>query len=126
MNSVNLIGRLIAPLAVKYVGPTNRPVTEGTIAVDDPYLRDGDKRRSYFFGFIIWGNKAETAAQHMVKGQRIGLTGRLIQDEHTPKGADKPVKKTRISVETFDFLDKPGSRQEAEPDHQPDEDREPF
>jgi single-strand DNA-binding protein len=111
MNSLNLIGRACEQPSVKYVGQTNRPVAEFTLAYDDPFNKDPktNKPKAYFFYVIIWGQKAEIAAQYIVKGQKIGITGRLVQETFTPQGQDKPVQKTRIVAETFDLLEKPAS-----------------
>jgi single-strand DNA-binding protein len=137
MNNVNLIGRVCAQPGIKYVGHTNRPVCEFTLAYDDPFNKDGTgKNKAYFFYVIIWGHKAEVAHQHMLKGQRVGITGRLVQEEFTPKGQDKPVQKTRIVAESFDLLEKPkgyqSSTAESErsptqsPSNEPEPDDVPF
>lgn len=120
MNSVQLIGRLTAQPEVRFT-PKGMAVANGTLAIDDGF---GDSKTTLFIGLTFWGKTAETAGEHLVKGQRIGVTGRLSQEEFTPKGAEKAVRKTHVTVVTFDFLDKPagyergeqsGSREEAPP-----------
>jgi single stranded DNA-binding protein len=114
MNSVSLIGRACAPPEIKYVGPSNRPLADFTLAVDDPFNKDPqtNKPRSYFFLVQVWGNKAEIAKAHISTGRRIGVTGRLTQEKFTPKGTETPVTKTRIVAETFDLLDLPRTKQD--------------
>lgn len=108
MNSIQLIGRACTQPSLKYVGPTNRAVSEFTLACDDPHNKDANgKSKTYFFYIVIWGQKAEVANGHITKGQRIGITGRIVQEEFIPKGQDKPVQKTRIIAENFDLLDRP-------------------
>lgn len=121
MNSVNLIGRACAAPSIKYVGQTHRALAEFTLAYDDPFNKDPQtgKTRAYFFLIVIWGNKAEVAAQHIVKGQRIGITGRLVQEQYVPKDGDKPVTKTRIIAETFDLLEKPQGYQSSDSSYRP-------
>ena len=120
MNSANLIGRACAQPIIRYT-QNNRPVAEFTLAYDDPFNKDPQtqKPRTYFFLVIIWGQKAETAHQYIVKGQRIGITGRLTQEQFTPKDSDKPVTKTRIIAESFDLLEKPQGHQSSDSSWRP-------
>lgn len=114
MNSVHLIGRATSQPSLKYVGPTNRQLAEFTLAVDDSYAKPDPqtgRRPAFFFFIAIWGQKAETAAQYIAKGQRIGISGRLVQETFTPQGETKAVTKTRIIAENFDLLDKPANHQ---------------
>jgi single-strand DNA-binding protein len=103
MNSVNIIGRITAQPEIRYTS-NGKGVANATLAVDDGY---GEKKKTLFLALTFWSPQAETAHQHLVKGQRIGVSGRLSQEEFTPQGADKPIRKTHITVVTFDFLDKP-------------------
>jgi single-strand DNA-binding protein len=121
MNCINLIGRACAQPVIRYTASTNRPVAEFTLAFDDPFNKDPqtNKPRSYFFLVVIWGQKAETAHQYIVKGQKIGITGRLTQEQYTPKDADKPITKTRIVAESFDLLEKPKDHQSTDSSWRP-------
>ena len=103
MNTVNLIGRITAVPEVRYT-PTGTAVANASLAVDDGY---GEKKTTLFLGVTFWGKSAEAAGKHLVKGQRIGVKGRLSQEEYTPKGSEKSIRKTHITVEDFFFLDKP-------------------
>lgn len=102
MNTVSLIGRLTSAPELRYT-PSGKEVTDITLATDDPY----DRESTFFFGITVWGKQAATLAQYAVKGQQIGITGRLTQEEFTPKGETQPVRKTRVVCERFDFLSKP-------------------
>jgi single-strand DNA-binding protein len=115
MNSVNLIGRACAVPTLRYVGQTNRPLAEFTLAVDDHFNKDPQtgKPSSYFFLCLLWGNKAELAHSHIVTGQRLGVSGRITQEKFTPRDSTHPVTKTRIIAETFTLLDKPRSHTSA-------------
>lgn len=110
MNSVQLIGRLTAQPELRHT-PKGMAVANGTLAIDDGF---GDSKTTLFIGLTFWGKTAETAAEHLVKGQRIGVTGRLSQEEYTPKGAEKPTRKTHVTVVAFDFLDKPAGYERGE------------
>lgn len=136
MNSVNIIGRAVAQPTLRYVGQTNRPLAEFTLAYDDPYSKSAEgKPKAFFFLVVIWGNKAEVAHKWMVKGQRVGVTGSLGQESFTPAGSDKPVTKTRIICDSFDLMEKPQGyakqettqpQQSAPPESFVDEDDIPF
>jgi single-strand DNA-binding protein len=110
MNSVQLIGRLTAQPEVRFT-PKGMAVANGTLAIDDGF---GENKTTLFIGITFWGKTAETAGEHLVKGQRIGVTGRLSQEEFTPKDSDKPVRKTHVTVISFDFLDKPQGYERGE------------
>lgn len=103
MNYVHLTGRITSVPELRHT-PKGTAVAETTLCVDDGY---GDSKRTYFFRISFWDKKAETAAQHLVKGQKINVTGKLTQEEFTPKGEDKPKQSTRITVFDFDFLERP-------------------
>lgn len=103
MNSVNIIGRTVAAIELRHTG-NGTPVCDVNIAVDDGY---GENKKSFFFNVQMWGKTAETAAQYLVKGQKIAVSGRLSQEEYTPNGQDKPVRKTRIVCEKLTMLEKP-------------------
>lgn len=110
MNSVQLIGRLTAQPEVRFT-PKGMAVANGTLAIDDGF---GENKTTLFIGITFWGKTAETAGEHLVKGQRIGVTGRLSQEEYTPKGAEKPIRKTHVTVVAFDFLDKPAGYEQRD------------
>jgi single-strand DNA-binding protein len=133
MNHVSIIGRATDKPSLKYVGPTNRPLAEFALAYDDPFNKDtAGKKRAYFFLIMIWGTKAELAAAHISKGQKIGISGRLIQETFTPNGTDRQVTKTRIVAENFDLLERPASSSHTpstpppQDPTQPEEDQIPF
>lgn len=115
MNSVNIIGRATSNAILRHTS-NGKPVTEFAIAHDDPYNRDPQtgKYRAYFFRCVVWGTKAEIAAQHITQGRRIGVTGRLTQEEYTPKGKEETRQSTRIVVDAFDLLELPRGHIAAE------------
>lgn len=103
MNSVQLIGRATAAPDIRYA-PSGTAVCNMSIAVDDGF---GDSKKTFFFGVTLFGKTAETANKYVTKGQRIGITGKLSQDEYTPKNSDKAVKKTHVIGNMLDLLDRP-------------------
>lgn len=133
MNSVNIIGRACDKPSLRYTATTNRPVAEFTLAYDDPYNKDPNtgKFKAYFFLIVIWGNKAEIAAKHITKGQKVGITGHLTQEQFIPKDSTKPITKTRIIGESLDLLERPQPRPSSPPPEEktydiPEDEQIPF
>jgi single-strand DNA-binding protein len=114
MNAVQLIGRITAVPELRHT-PQGKAVADGNLAVDDGF---GDNKKSFFFNVTFWGKTAENLVQHVVKGQQLSIVGRLSQEECTPQGQDKPVRKTRIVCEKMGFLAKPQGAQQGEPRQQ--------
>lgn len=118
MNTVNLIGRLCGDPETRYT-TTGTAVANVNLAVDDGW---GENKKTLFIGLTIFGKTAEIAAQHCVKGQQVGISGRLSQDTYTLKGSDKAVTKTHVTVERLDLLAKPkgdGEQRQQAPSQRP-------
>ena len=77
MNSVNIIGRLVKPNEPKQYNSQNGNglVLKNTIAI-----RGKKKDESYFVDFTAWGKAAEYLAQYSSKGDKIAISGELIQE----------------------------------------------
>jgi len=105
MNNVSLIGRLCADPETRYT-PKGVAVSNVTLALDDGW---GENKKTLFIGLTLFGTTAETAQKYCVKGQQIGVSGRLSQDSYTPKGAEKPITKTHVTVDRLDLLSKPAN-----------------
>jgi len=114
MNTFAFIGRITAVPELRYT-PQGKAVCDGNVAVDDGF---GENKKSMFFNVTFWGATAENLHKHVVKGQQLGITGRISQDEYTPTGSDKPTRKTRFICEKMTFLAKPQGSQQGEPRQQ--------
>ena len=77
MNSVNVIGRLVKPNEPKQYNSQNGNgiVLKNTIAI-----KGKKKDESYFVDFTAWGKAAEYLAQYSGKGDKIAISGELIQE----------------------------------------------
>lgn len=97
MNYVNFIG---------YVG--NNPVAKATqnqknfttfsIAVKDNFRKD----TSYWIDCVAWNKLSELILQHVEKGDRVCVTGQLINN--VVDKDDKKTKYTTIEVDRIEFL----------------------
>jgi single-strand DNA-binding protein len=109
MNTANIIGRLTNEIELRYT-PSGKAVANFTVAVDDGF---GDQKRTLWIAVTAWGQQAEALQKHAMKGQKLGITGRISQEEYTPQGSDKPVRKTGITLTGFDFLERPKGQEES-------------
>lgn len=109
MNSVSVIGRLTRDPELRHT-PSGESVCNFSVAVD----RAGDKEEdgTYgpgFFDVTVWGRSAESCAQYLVKGQQVGVNGRLFH--HRWEAADG-AKRSKVEIVAgafgVDFLAKAG------------------
>lgn len=100
MNNVNLIGRSGSDPELKYT-PKGTAVIELNLAVDDGW---GDNKKTAWIGVTIWGSTAELAARAIKKGDRVGITGRLTQEEWEDKTTGKKNRKTKVTCEDLHLL----------------------
>ena len=112
MNQVNLIGRVGADPELRYTG-SGKAVTEINLAVDDGF---GENKRTAWIGVTIWGSTAECAGKYVRKGDRLGITGRLSQDEWEDKATGKKQRKTKVTCEQMTLL---GDKRADQPPRDP-------
>ena len=77
MNSVNVIGRLTKANEPKQYNSQNGGglMLKNTIAI-----KGKKKDESYFVDFTAWGKTAEYLAQYSNKGDKIAVSGELVQE----------------------------------------------
>jgi single-strand DNA-binding protein len=119
MNSVNLIGRLGRDPELRYT-PSGKAVCEINVAVDDGW---GENKKTAWIGVVLWEKKAELAAQHLHKGDQVGITGRLSQDSWDDKETGKKQTKTKVTADSMHFVGGKKEGQSAAPATQDDHNR---
>lgn len=80
MNVFTAIGRVGRDAVVRNAGDT--PVAGWSLAVDAGY---GDRKVTTWLDCSLWGKRAESVAQHIRKGDRLGVTGEIATREHEGK-----------------------------------------
>jgi single-strand DNA-binding protein len=106
MNSVNLIGNLVADAEMRFT-TSGKAVANFSVA-HNKKLKDEEK--ASFFDCVIWDKAAEALTKYLVKGKKVGLTGELNQRRwKTDAGENRS--KVEIIVYNVDFLSK---REESE------------
>jgi len=100
INSVVLTGRLGQDPEVKYT-QAGKAVVSLSLAVDSGY---GDKKKTDWLRLVAWEKLADTIGEHLHKGSRIAVTGRLQVREWTDKDDNKRTA-TEVVVGSLEFLD---------------------
>lgn len=102
MNSVQLVGRLTRDPDVRYTdGGTT--IARFNIACDRRFSRDGENSAD-FISCVALGKTAEFIEKYFVKGQRIGLNGRIQTGSYTNQDGVK-VYTTDVIVENVEFVE---------------------
>lgn len=118
MNSVNIIGRVGGEIELRYT-PSGKAVAALTLAVDDGF---GENKKTAWIGVTLWGATAECASKYVRKGDRLGISGRLSQEEWEDKATGKKQRKTKVTCENMHLLTDKRSDGDVEPQpprHQP-------
>lgn len=104
INRVFLIGRLTKDPELRYTqGGTS--IGNFTIANNRTYSSQNERKEMVsFFNCIAWGKTGEVIAQHVKKGQRIAIEGRIQQRTWTDQSSQKR-SVVEVIVESFQFLD---------------------
>lgn len=80
MNVFTAIGRVGRDAVVRNAGET--PVASWSLAVDAGF---GERKVTTWLDCSLWGKRAESVAQHIRKGDRLGVTGEIATREHDGK-----------------------------------------
>lgn len=100
MNSVNITGRVGGEVDLRYT-PSGKAVAQLTLAVDDGW---GENKKTAWIGVTLWGPTAELAKRAVQKGDRLGISGRLSQEEWEDKEGRKQ-RKTKVTCESMELME---------------------
>ena len=106
LNKVFLIGRLTRDPEMRYT-PQGTPVTSFGLAVNRDFMtKTGEKKEEVcFVNLVVWGKRAEIAAEYLKKGSLIFIEGRL--NFRSWETQDKEKRSTlEVHVDNFQFLEK--------------------
>ena len=93
MNSVNVIGRLTKPNEPKQYNSQNG---NGLMLKNTIAIKGKKKDESYFVDFTAWGKTAEYLAQYSNKGDKIAISGELVQESW--QDAQSGQNRSKISI----------------------------
>src|SRR4249919_121619 len=118
INRVILVGRLTRDPELRHL-PSGAPVLEMGVAVNGRQQDDSGNwvDKPNFFDVKVYGNQAEVLANHLVKGRRIGIDGRL---DWSSWEAQDGSKRSKVEVVAFQvqFLDSRGDAEQQPSEQQ--------
>jgi len=114
INRVTLVGRLTRDPELRHL-PSGQPVLQMGVAVNGRQKDDAGSwvDKPNFFDVKVFGNQAEMLSQHLAKGRRIGIDGRL---DWSSWEAQDGSKRSKVEVVAFQvqFLDSRGETGESQ------------
>ena len=108
LNRVTLVGRLTRDPELRHTGGGD-PICSIRLAVSSRSRDEGGNwgDRSNYFDGTVFGRQAQTAADYLAKGRRIGVDGRLSWREWQAQDGSKRQNVEVIASDIF-FLDSRG------------------
>lgn len=85
MNSITVAGQLGKDAEVRYL-PAGDPVANFSIADSQ-----GKDKEAIWWNCQLFGKRAETLAQYLVKGQAVTITGSVSQRKYTDKNGQERI-----------------------------------
>lgn len=105
MNSVELVGRLVADPDIKYTDG-GLTIARFRTACDRRFRKDGDQTAD-FISCVAFGKTAEFVEKYFSKGKRIGLTGRIQTGSYEKDGTK--IYTTDVVAENVEFVESASS-----------------
>src|SRR5216117_3214175 len=108
INRVTIVGRLTRDPELAHLA-SGTPVLRLGVAVNGRQRDDAGNwaDKPNFFDVKVFGNQAETLAQHLSKGRRVGVDGRLDWSSWEAQDGTKR-SKVEIVAQSVQFLDSRG------------------
>lgn len=103
MNKLQMIGRAATEPETRYTNKGDA-AANFRVAVERRYKKDGQTEAD-FFQCTAFGKTAEFIEKYVRKGQKIGFSGRLQNDEFTNREGQK-VTRAVIIIEEVEFCEK--------------------
>ncbi len=113
MNNVILVGRLVKDPEIKYVGEKNSAVSNLILAVPRDYKSSTGEKEADFINIEFWGRIAETCYNHLGKGRKIAVEGKMRVDRYLDANGNTKYF-TKVKGDSFTFLDSSKDKSLAE------------
>lgn len=111
MNSVVLIGRLVADPILRFVPGSGQAVVNFTMAIDKGLTRE--KKQQFeaegrptadFVRITVWGKQAENCSQYLAKGRMVAIQGSIQTSKYkTAEGETRY--QTEVLASRVEFLE---------------------
>lgn len=103
MNKVNIIGNVTKDLELKTSENGGNSYVQFVVAINE-YIYGTKEKKAIFIEAVAFGRKAEVLAEHLEKGSKIAIEGKLSTSSYINKTGGKSYS-TKILVEEFTFVD---------------------
>lgn len=100
MNKIFLSGNICKDIEIKYYN--DKKYIKNTIAVRRDYKNKDGNYDSDFFNFTIWGNQAEYLEKYSKKGDKIIISGKLLNNNYEKNG--EKIYSNDIQVENIELV----------------------
>lgn len=104
MNKIILLGRLTKDPEVRYT-PNSKCVAQFTLAVDRPFAGQDGQREADFINVVVWNKTAEVVGNHVQKGHRLLVEGRLQIRNYTAQDGSKRYV-TEVIADRVEFIER--------------------
>jgi single-strand DNA-binding protein len=105
MNVIILTGNATKDLEIRF-NQSGTAIANGTIAVRRDYKNQQGEYETDFHNFVVIGKLGEVMANHIQKGDKFGIKGKL-QNRVWEKDNGEKKYFTEVLVDGFDFPNKP-------------------
>ncbi len=105
INKVELLGRIGTDPEMRYT-PNGVAVTNLRLATDRYHKDDNDS--ADWHTVIVWGKSAEAVNEYVSKGQRVYVSGRLVQNAWENEDGQRR-HRTEVHTQEVVFLDSGGN-----------------
>lgn len=109
MNVIILTGNATKDIELRYT-PNGKAVANGTIAVKRDFKNQQGEYETDFFNFVALGKQGEIMANHIRKGDKFGIKGKLQNRVWESDQGKKYF--TEVLVDGFDFPQKANTSQQ--------------
>jgi len=109
MNNASFIGRIGRDAETRFTANSNA-VTGWPVAVDIGW---GENKSVLWLDCSMWGERGEKVAQHIRKGDRIGVCGEISLEVYESKGETRS--KVKLNVRDVTLLGNKQDEQEQAP-----------
>jgi single-strand DNA-binding protein len=109
LNKVMLIGNLGRDPEMRFT-PSGKPVTSFSLATNRNWVSaDGERHdETEWFNVVAWGNLAEICNQHLSKGQKVYVEGRLQTRSWEDEKGQKHFRTEVVANEMIILTGRPG------------------
>lgn len=104
-NHMTIAGNLTRAPELRHVGAAGTALCKFSVAINDTYTVDGEKReKTHFVDCVAWGKTAENIALYFKLGQAIFVDGQVEYSTWKDKTTGATRTKLEMKVLSFQFV----------------------